>query len=107
MAEEVNELPEGAEMLPDEGQELVQQKEREVLEKILDRAGSDPDFKQKLLDNPDSALQDLGVADEVEALDTATFSGLAEVAGQASWNTKYSYRCLSWRTRRRLVHFNW
>lgn len=105
--EEVTELPEGAEMLPDEGQEVVQQKEKEVLGKILDQAASDPGFKQKMLDDPEGALKDLGVDDDVEALDTGTLSGLAEVAGHSSWNTKYSYRCLGWRTRRRLVHFNY
>ena len=103
----VDQLPDGAEMLPDEAQELIQQKEKEVLGQIIDRAASDPEFKQKLLDDPDGALQDAGVADDAEALEEASLSGLSEVSGQSSWNTKYSYRCLAWRTRRKLVHFNY
>ena len=107
MAEEFDQLPEGEEMLPDEGQQAIEQKEKEILGKILDQAASDPAFKQKMLDDPDGALQDIGVADDAAALDEANLSGLAEVAGQSSYNTKYSYRCLGWRTRRRLVHFNY
>jgi hypothetical protein len=105
--EEVNELPEGAEMLPDEGQQMIDQKEKEVLGQILDKAASDPGFKQKMLDDPQAALQDAGVAEDVEALDSGSIGGLSDVAGQSSWNTKYSYRCLAWRTRRKLVHFNY
>jgi hypothetical protein len=86
--EEYDELPEGAEMLPDEGQELIEQKEKEVLGKILDRAAEDPEFKSKMLDDPDAALSDLGVAEEVDALDR-------------------SYRCLRWRTRKKFVHWNY
>jgi hypothetical protein len=105
--QEYDELPEGAEMLPDEGQELIEQKEKEVLGKILDRAAEDPDFRQKMLDDPDSALSDLGVAEEVDALDRASIGGLSEVAGQGGYASKYSYRCLRWRTRKKFVHWNY
>ena len=105
--EEFDELPEGAEMLPDEGQELIEQKEKEVLGKILDRAAEDPEFRSKMLDDPDSALSDIGVADEVDALDRASIGGLSEVAGQGGYASKYSYRCLRWRTRKKFVHWNY
>jgi hypothetical protein len=105
--EEFDELPEGAEMLPDEGQELIEQKEKEVLGKILDRAAEDPEFRTKMLDDPDSALSDIGVAEEVDALDRASIGGLSEVAGQGGYASKYSYRCLKWRTRKKFVHWNY
>ncbi len=105
--EEFDELPEGAEMLPDEGQELIEQKEKEVLGKILDRAAEDPEFRTKMLDDPDSALNDIGVAEEVDALDRASIGGLSEVAGQGGYASKYSYRCLKWRTRKKFVHWNY
>ena len=105
--EEFDELPEGAEMLPDEGQELIEQKEKEVLGKILDRAAEDPEFRTKMLDDPDRALNDIGVAEEVDALDRASISGLSEVAGQGGYASKYSYRCLKWRTRKKFVHWRY
>ena len=105
--QEFDELPEGEEMLPDEGQELVEQKEKEILSKILDKAAEDPEWKSKMVDNPDAALSDIGVADEVDALDRASIGGLSEVAGQGGYASKYSYRCLRWRTRKKLVHWNY
>ena len=50
MAEEFDQLPDGAEMLPDEGQQAVEEKEKEILGKILEQAASDPSFKQKMLE---------------------------------------------------------
>ena len=99
----VDELPEGAEMVPDEIQQEVKKKERAVLERILDKAASDPDFKQQMLDNPEQALQELGVAQELEALDNP--GQMAEVSGQARYTTKYFYRCRRYSYRYKLYHW--
>ena len=101
----VDELPEGAEMVPDEIQQEIKKKERDVLERILDRAASDDKFKNQLLDNPEKALQDLGVSQELEALDNP--GQMAEVAGQARYHTKYVYRCRRYSYRYKLYHWSY
>ena len=51
---------------------------------ILDRVTSDPNFKQQLLDNPEQALQGLGVASEIEQIQGAIETGQnAEVVGHS------------------------
>lgn len=41
-------------------QEEIQQLERGLMEKTLDKAASDPDWKQKLLDDPQAAIETSG-----------------------------------------------
>lgn len=97
-------LPEGAERVPDEQQAAVDAKEKEVLAKILDAAASDPSFKDKMLDDPDAALVEIGVAEDVDLLDRGPQS--ADVAGQYRYNTKWVIRCFNYRTRRKYYHWN-
>ena len=77
------ELPEGAEAASQEFQEAVQAADKEALRQILDKAASDPAWKEQLIDDPDSALAAIGV-------------GEAEVEGQARWPTKWVYRWTWW-----------
>jgi hypothetical protein len=44
-------------------------RQREVNVQVLERATTDADFKQLLIDEPDKALRELGVADEIETLE--------------------------------------
>jgi hypothetical protein len=97
-------LPEGAESIPDEQQAAVDAKEKEVLGKILDAAASDPGFKDKMLDDPDAALVEIGVAEDVDLLDRGPQS--AEVAGQYRYRTKWVKRCFNYRTRRKWYHWS-
>jgi hypothetical protein len=105
----VEELPEGAKTLPDEVKQELERREREAMEKILDRSAQDPAFRQKLLDNPEEAMQELGV--EEFDVHMAGQGDLAEVAGQSSW---YSYWWGPhwhwyghWRCRRWHYHHYW
>ena len=100
-----DQLPEGAERAPDELQDAVNAKEKEVLGKILDAAASDPGFKEKMLDDPEGALAELGVAEDIDALDRGSLAA-ADVAGQYHYNSKWVVRCFNYRTRRKWVCLN-
>jgi hypothetical protein len=80
----VEELPEGAQMVPDEVKQELERTEREAMEKVLDRVAEDPAFRQKLLDDPDGALQDIGLEGEFD-IHMAGQGELSEVAGQSRW----------------------
>jgi hypothetical protein len=80
----------------------VNAKEKEVLGKILDAAASDPGFKDKMLDDPDAALVDIGVAADIDALDRGRPA--ADVTGEAHWTSKWVIRCFNYRTRRKYYH---
>jgi hypothetical protein len=65
-------------------QEELRQLNRSLWEKVLDRAASDPLWKQQLLDDPEATLRvdDFPELKRVEELrQSAEFSGEAEVAG--------------------------
>ena len=83
----VEELPEGAQTVPDEVKQELERREREAMETVLNKAAEDPAFRQKLLDDPEAAMQDAGVSEEFEPHEAGQ-GALAEVAGQSSW---YSY----------------
>ncbi len=59
----VDELPEGAEAAPREIQEAVQAADRARLGLVLDKASSDPGWRQQLLDDPEAALAAIGQTD--------------------------------------------
>jgi hypothetical protein len=83
----VDELPEGANAVPDDVQAEYDRRERAVWEKILDRAASDQDFRARFLDDPEAAASELGLQDELNDLDpeSGPISALAEVSGQSVW----------------------
>ena len=64
--------------------EQFRQLNRELMEKVLDRAASDPEWKQRLLDDPEAAMVEAGFP-EVHQLQQMQASGGAqevEVTGQ-------------------------
>ena len=86
---EGEELPEGAQELPQEVQAEIDRLEREAMEKVLDKVAEDPAFRQQLLENPEQALQGIGVGDQLDqTAHDAPSESRGEVAGQSSW---YSY----------------
>ena len=57
--------------------EDIRQLNRSLAEKVIDRAGSDPQFKQQFLDDPEGAIRGAGFP-EVQRLEE-----MQEVQGQA------------------------
>jgi hypothetical protein len=83
----VDDLPEGAEAAEQEFQDAVQAADRARLEAILDKAASDPAWKQQLLDDPEDALAAIGQNGPPD---------VGEVSGQYHWRTKWVYRWNWW-----------
>ncbi len=71
------------ESIPPTTPEEIQQLKRDLLEKIIDRAASDPAWKQLLLDEPDAAMQEAGSpeAERIREVQVSMEAGEAEVAG--------------------------
>ncbi len=76
-------MVEGTPLTPEEFRRL----NRNLMEKILDRAASDPEWKQLLLDNPEAAILEAGFP-EVQQLQEMQVSVQAlqeaEVTGQGA-----------------------
>jgi hypothetical protein len=74
-----------AESMPPTPEEL-QQLQRSLNEKVLDRAASDPQWKQQLLDDPDITLRESGFPEfqRIEELRQREAQEEAEVTGQAT-----------------------
>ena len=76
--------------------EQSRQLHRSLTEKVLDRAASDPLWKQQLLDNPDAAMREANFP-EVQQLEEIRLSAEAsleeaEVRGQGCpWNFTFYY----------------
>ncbi len=64
--------------------EQLRQLHRSLNEKVLDRAASDPQWKQLLLDDPDAALREAGFPEfqRIEELRQREAQEEAEVTGQ-------------------------
>jgi hypothetical protein len=86
------ELPEGAQKAPENVQRAIAAKQKEFHRKVLDRVVSDPDFKDRLLDNPKEALQEAGLADELSELR----DGGDEVSGHWSSWVDWCYDYTTW-----------
>ncbi len=74
-------MTEGTPQTPEE----VRRLNRDLMEKVLDRAESDPEWKQRLLDDPEAAMVEAGFPEisrlqEMQA--SAGAAAEAEVAGQ-------------------------
>ena len=65
--------------------EELRQLKRSLMEKVLDRAASDPAWKERYLDDPDAAMREAGFAEEVRRIEEVRQSlGIpheAEVSG--------------------------
>lgn len=89
--------PEGAQEYV--GQADLEQADREAMEKILDKAASDPEFKQRFLDNPDTAMAELGVTgaeDPEEAMMSSEVSGQSANYSQWYWHRHRYWRPAHW-----------
>lgn len=73
-------MTEGKPLTPEE----IRQLNRGLMEKIIDRAASDPAWKQRLLDEPGAAMQEAGFpeSERLRAVQASMEAGEAEVAGQ-------------------------
>lgn len=65
--------------------EQIRQLNRDLMEKVIDRASSNPEWKQRLLDHPEAAMLEAGFP-EAERLREIYEGAMAEaeVAGQLS-----------------------
>ncbi len=103
MAEEMAfELPPGAEAAPADLQDEVTRRQKSAVEAILDKAAADPAWKQKFLDDADSAVAELGVAGDLDPGAQAP-----EVAGQIHWATKWVHYCWYTGAPRWWKHWRW
>jgi len=87
-----DELPQGAELVSDEAQQEYDKQHLAVLGKIIDKASSDPSWKDKLMSDPSSALKEAGLNETIEALNPDT-AVPAEVTGQHYYTTRWYYYC--------------
>jgi hypothetical protein len=68
--------------------EQTRQLNRSLMEKVLDRAASDPQFKQQILDDPEAAMRDFPEAQQIARMQGAAQaqsgqSQQGDVQGQA------------------------
>ena len=97
-------LPEGAKKVPDDVQEALNQELKSrstaLLERIIDRAASDPAWKNKLLSDPEAAYDEAGLSPEIEDLNPATLLqpdviGQIQAVGALNVSATYYYQaCL-------------
>lgn len=76
MPETVGSAPEGIEEASAEDQEKFDQLTREIDVQIWERIAADPSFKDRMLEDPEAALEEAGLTDKIEAVE-----GTSEVAG--------------------------
>jgi hypothetical protein len=82
--------------------EEIRQLNRSLTEKVLDRAASDPRWKQQLLDDPEAAMQTADFPETqqlLEAQASAEAPEEYEVRGQAPWQPRCQWYCLNWTSR--------
>lgn len=88
-------------MEPDE----VLQRQQRLNEQILDKVAEDPAFREQLKSDPESALSDLGIAQEIEELERELDpENQPEVA--AHCGTRYQ-GCAYWSTRWYCPGYGW
>ena len=81
--------------------EEYRQLNRSLMEKVLDRAASDPAWKQQLLDDPEAALRATGFPEVRRIEEMRQSVGTpheADVAGQAAAVPTYQWQCCGWYT---------
>lgn len=69
-------MTEGTPLTPEEFRQL----NRDLMEKVLDRAASDPAWKQRLLDDPEAAIAEAGFPETEKLLEEAQARSLSEEA---------------------------
>ena len=56
--------------------EELEQLRRETMERILDRAGSDPEWRQRLLDDPEAAMADFPETQSIREMQSTPPEGV-------------------------------
>ena len=78
--------------------EQLRQLNRDLMEKVLDRAASDPEWKQRLLDDPEVAMVEAGFpeARQLEQMLASLSQEGAEVRGQ-EWREDWgdNWKCVN------------
>jgi hypothetical protein len=95
-------MTEGTPLTPEQFRRL----NRDLMEKVLDRATSDPEWKQRLLDDPEAAIAEAGFPETQllrQALAGPFASEEAEVMGQQDPGDVWAppgtgYICVDWFT---------
>ncbi len=64
--------------------EEMRQLNRTLTEKVLDRAASDPQWKQRLLDDPEAAMREANFPETQQLEQIEADAGEGEVRGQAA-----------------------
>ena len=77
--------PPGVEIIPDDVSEELDRIEAQAQKKLIQKIMDDHEFGQKLIDNPEEALSDPALADELGVSE--------EVEGHLRWETKWRYKC--------------
>ncbi len=79
--------------------EETRQLNRNLTEKVLERAASDPQWKQQLLDNPEAAMREADFPEARQLRQTRASAEAPEedeVRGQLPWQPRCSWVCLDW-----------
>jgi len=76
MPEIIGEAPEGVEEASPEDQQKFDQLTREIDREIWERIAADPSFKDRLIEDPEAAMEEAGLTEKIEAVE-----GTSEVAG--------------------------
>lgn len=78
--------------------EQLRQLNRDLMEKVIDKATSDPGWKQRLLDGPEAAMQEAGFpeAHQIEQMLALLSQEGAEVRGQ-EWREDWgdNWKCVN------------
>lgn len=78
--------------------EELERLRRETMERVLDRAGSDPEWRQRLLDDPDAAMADFPETQRVREMQSTPPEGVEplpaepEVVGQHQHEEHHEHR---------------
>lgn len=88
-------MTEGTPLTPEDLRRL----NRGLMEKVLKKAASDPEWKQRLLDNPEAAIQEAGFPEAERLREMRASAGAAreeaEVQGQMQPRSCSKMRCYS------------
>ena len=73
--------------------EQIRQLNRDLMEKVLDKAESDPEWKQRLLDDPEAAIQEAGFPETRQIRETQGSVGAEEEAEVVGQQFTHQYFC--------------
>ena len=82
-------MTEGMPLTPEE----IQQLNRDLMERVIDRAASDPGWKQRLLDDPEAAMVEAGFPEvqQLRQMQESAEASQEEVRGQGMLSNFCNY----------------